>query len=417
MIIDQIDDSLLALARQSDTDLKDVYQRIDEICLYNSDRILASFIKNQVSYTDFAEINGYGNYDEGRNKLEAMFAETLGCEDALVRPQIMSGTNALWLTFSALLKHGDTMISISGLPYDSLQEMVGLTGDSPLSLKEAGVKYEQIDLVDNEFDEEKIVERLKRRDVKLVEIQRSRGYSHRKSLMIRKIEHVIKAIRSVNQDVIIMVDNCYGELVEKKEPGHVGADVVVGSLMKNLGGGIACSGGYIAGRKDLIAMVADRLTAPGLGKEQGANYNQNITFFKGLYMAPAAVRSAMKTAVFEAYMMEKLGFENITPAWNEERTDTIQTVELGSKDNLVKFCQGIQASSPIDSFVHIEAAPMPGYPFDEVMAAGTFTQGSTIELSADAPVVPPYTLYIQGGLSEQYGKLSVLLALTKMLAK
>ena len=214
MIIDQIDDSLLASARQSDTDLKDVYQRIDEICLYNSDRILASFIKNQVSYTDFAEINGYGNYDEGRNKLEAMFAETLGCEDALVRPQIMSGTNALWLTFSALLKHGDTMISISGLPYDSLQEMVGLTGDSPLSLKEAGVKYEQIDLVDNEFDEEKIVERLKRRDVKLVEIQRSRGYSHRKSLMIRKIEHVIKAIRSVIQDVIILVDNCYGELVE-----------------------------------------------------------------------------------------------------------------------------------------------------------------------------------------------------------
>jgi cystathionine beta-lyase family protein involved in aluminum resistance len=417
MITDQIDEKLLALARQSDEDLKEVYGKIDEICLYNSDRILSSFIRNQVSYTDFAEINGYGNFDSGRDKLEAMFADTLGCEDALVRPQIMSGTNALWLTFSALLKHGDTMISITGLPYDSLQEMVGLVGDSTQSLKEAGVKYEQIDLVDNEFDEDRIVERLKKKDVRLVEIQRSRGYSHRKSLMIAKIEHVIRRIREVNRDVIIMVDNCYGELVEKREPGHVGADVVVGSLMKNLGGGIACSGGYIAGRKDLIAMVADRLTAPGLGKEQGANYNQNNAFFKGLYMAPSAVRSAMKTAVFEAYMMEKLGFENITPRWDEERTDTIQTVELGSKENLVRFCQGIQASSPIDAFVHIEAAPMPGYPFDEVMAAGTFTQGSTIELSADAPVVPPYTLYIQGGLSPEYGRLSVLAALTKMLKK
>lgn len=414
MITDRIDAELLELSKQADEELKQRYEEIDEICLYNSDRILSAFIENQVSYSDFAEQNGYGDYDEGRDKLERIFANVLGCEDALVRTQIMSGTNALFLTFSALLKHGDTMISLTGTPYDSLQEMIGLVGDSSQSLKANGVNYEQIDLINNEFDEEKIVERLKKNDVKLVEIQRSRGYSSRDSLMISKIEHVISKIREVNLDVIIMVDNCYGELVEKKEPGHVGADVVVGSLMKNLGGGIASTGGYIAGRKDLIEMVADRLTAPGIGKHQGANFNQNNAFFKGLFMAPNAVRSALKTAIFSSWMLEKLGYNNVKPRWNDERTDIIQTVELGSKENLVSFAQGIQESSPIDSYVRVMAAPMPGYPFDEVMACGSFTNGSTIELSADAPVVEPYTLYLQGGLSLEYGKLSILLALTKI---
>ncbi len=414
MILDNINKDLLDLAKESDTELKEIYDRIDDICLYNSNRILSAFIENSVSYSDFAEMNGYGDYDEGRNKLETIFATVLGCEDALVRPQIMSGTNALFLTFSALLKHGDTMISLTGTPYDSLQEMIGLCGDSTQSLKAHGVKYEQIDLVNNEFDEDKIVERLKEKNVKLVEIQRSRGYSSRKSLTIKKIEHVISKIREVNQDVIIMVDNCYGELVEKQEPGHVGADIVVGSLMKNLGGGIASTGGYIAGRKDLIHMVAERLTAPGIGKNQGANFNLNNTFFKGIFMAPSAVRSALKTAVFSSWMLEKLGYNNVAPRWNEERTDIIQTVELGSKDNLVKFAQGIQESSPIDSFVRVMPAPMPGYPFDEVMACGSFTEGSTIELSADAPVIEPYTLYMQGGLSLEYGKLSILLALSKI---
>jgi cystathionine beta-lyase family protein involved in aluminum resistance len=414
MILEQVDEKLLNLARQADQDLQEQYARIDQICLTNSDRILSSFIANNVSYTDFAEINGYGNYDAGRDKLEKIFAEVLGCEDALVRPQIMSGTNALYITFSALLKHGDTMISLTGTPYDSLQEMIGLTGDSPQSLKAEGVRYEQIDLVNNEFDEEKITARLAAGGVKLVEIQRSRGYSARRSLSIAKIEHVIAAIRRVNPDVIIMVDNCYGELVETREPGHAGADVVVGSLMKNLGGGIASSGGYIAGRHDLIASIADRLTAPGLGKEQGANFNQNNAFFKGLFLAPSAVRGALKTAVFAAYMLEKLGYHNVSPAWNEERTDIIQTVELGSRENLVRFTQGLQASSPVDSYVRVLPAPMPGYPFEEVMACGSFTQGSTIELSADAPVIPPYTLYMQGGLSAEYGKLSILLALSKL---
>ncbi|MBR2829367.1 MAG: methionine gamma-lyase family protein [Solobacterium sp.] len=413
MISDRIDKDILDLAAQSDRDLEEIYHNIDRISLLNSDRILSAFMDNNVSYSDFADINGYGNYDSGRDKLEKIFAAMLGCKDALVRPHIMSGTNALWLAFSALLRHGDTMISLTGTPYDSLQEMIGLYGDSSQSLKKAGVLYEQIDLIDNEFDEEAIVGRLKRNDVKLVEIQRSRGYSARKSLTIAQIEHLVKRIREVNTDVIIMVDNCYGELVEDREPGHAGADLVVGSLMKNLGGGVAPTGGYLAGRADLIAMAADRLTAPGLGKEQGANFNLNNAFFKGLFMAPRAVSGALKTAVFTAYMMEKLGYRNVSPRYDEFRTDIIQTVELGDKDSLVRFTQGLQESSPIDSFVRVMPAPMPGYPFDEVMACGAFTQGSTIELSADAPVIPPYTLYMQGGLSLEYGKLSVMLALTK----
>ena len=414
MILDKIDKSLLDLANQADIDLKPTFEKIDDICLYNSNRILSAFIENGVSYSDFADINGYGNYDAGRDKLEKIFSTVLGTQDCLVRPQIMSGTNALYLAFSGLLKHGDTMISLTGAPYDSLQEMVGLSGDSNQSLKKHGINYEQIDLVNNDFDLDKIINRLKENNVRLVEIQRSRGYSNRLSLNIEKIEKLIKEIRKVNTDVIIMVDNCYGELVETKEPGHVGADVVVGSLMKNLGGGIASTGGYIAGRSDLIKDIADRLTAPGIGKEQGANFNLNNSFFKGIFMAPQAVKSALKTAIFASYMLEKLGYKNVSPKYNEERTDIIQTVELGDKDSLVKFTQGIQESSPVDSYVKVMPAPMPGYPFDEVMACGGFTQGSTIELSGDAPVIPPYTLYMQGGLSYEYGKLSILLALTKI---
>lgn len=414
MILEKIDSKLIELAKQSDIDCQALYNEIDEICLYNSNRILSAFIENQVSYSDFSDINGYGNYDAGRDKLEKIFADVLGCEDALVRPQIMSGTNALYLTLSALLKYGDTMISLSGAPYDSLQEMIGISGNSSQSLKAHGVKYEQIELINDDFDDQTIIERLKRNDVKLVEIQRSRGYSHRLSLSIKKIERIIKEIRKVNQDVIIMVDNCYGELVEKKEPGHIGADVVVGSLMKNLGGGIAPTGGYVAGRKDLIQDVAERLTAPGIGKDLGANFNLNNSFFKGIFMAPNAVKGALKTAIFSAYMLEKLGYANISPRYNEERTDIIQTLELKTVDNLVRFTQGIQDCSPIDSFVRVLPAPMPGYPYDEVMAAGSFTQGSTIELSADAPVIEPYTLYMQGGLTFEYGKLSILLALSSM---
>ncbi len=417
MITEKINHKISALANQAETELQEEFHTIDEICMYNSDRILSEFINNNISYADFTDINGYGNYDTGRDKLEKIFASILGCEDSLVRAQIMSGTNAIYLTLSSLLKYGDTMISLTGTPYDSLLETIGINGNSTQSLKANGVKYEQIDLINNEFDKDTIQARLSKKDVKLVEIQRSRGYSSRKSLTIEKIGEVINQIREVNKEVIIMVDNCYGELVEKQEPGHVGADIVVGSLMKNLGGGIASTGGYVAGRADLIKMIADRLTAPGVGKELGANFNQNISFFKGVFMAPNAVKGALKTAIFSSYMLEKLGFQEISPRYNEKRTDIIQTVVLNSKENLINFTRGIQASSPVDSSVYVMPAPMPGYPFEEVMAAGCFTQGSTIELSADAPVKEPYTLFMQGGLTYEYGKLSIMLALSNIIEK
>lgn len=417
MILENISKHVIELSKQAEIDLKEIYDKIDEVAFYNSNRILSAFIENKVEYADFTDRNGYGIFDSGREKLEKIFASILGTEDALVRTQIMSGTNALYLAFSALLKHGDTMISLSGKPYDSLLKMVGIVGDSTQSLKANGVSYEQIDLVDNKFDLEKIKERLSKGDVKLVEIQRSRGYSSRKSLNIAQIEECINVIRSVNKNVIIMVDNCYGELVEMKEPGHVGADVVVGSLMKNLGGGIATSGGYIAGKTKYIEMIADRLTSPGVGKELGANFNQNSNFFKGVFMAPNAVKSALKTQVFAAYMLEHTGFKDISPKYNEYRTDIIQIIELKTKPNLVAFARSIQASSPVDSGVYIMPAPMPGYPCDVIMAAGCFTEGSTIELSADAPCVEPYTLYMQGGLTYEYGKLSIMQALSSVLAQ
>lgn len=417
MILENISKHVIELSKQAEIDLKEIYDKIDEVAFYNSNRILSAFIENRVEYADFTDRNGYGIFDSGREKLEKIFASILGTEDALVRTQIMSGTNALYLAFSALLKHGDTMISLSGKPYDSLLKMVGIVGDSTQSLKANGVSYEQIVLVDNKFDLEKIKERLAKGDVKLVEIQRSRGYSSRKSLNIAQIEECINVIRSVNKNVIIMVDNCYGELVEMKEPGHVGADVVVGSLMKNLGGGIATSGGYIAGKTKYIEMIADRLTSPGVGKELGANFNQNSNFFKGVFMAPNAVKSALKTQVFAAYMLEHTGFKDISPKYNEYRTDIIQIIELKTKPNLVAFARSIQASSPVDSGVYIMPAPMPGYPCDVIMAAGCFTEGSTIELSADAPCVEPYTLYMQGGLTYEYGKLSIMQALSSVLAQ
>ena len=416
-ILDSISKEIKDLARKADFELDPIYKHIDELCMINSNRVLSAFIENNVSYSDFAERNGYGNYDTGRDKLEAIFARVLGCEDSLVRTQIMSGTNALYLAFSGLLKYGDTMLSISGKPYDSLLEMVGIVGDSSQSLKAYGIKYEEIDLVNNDFDKDKIIEALKKEKIKLVAIQRSRGYSSRKSLSIAKIEAIIKEIRKVDKETIIFVDNCYGELVEDREPGHVGADIVVGSLMKNLGGGIASSGGYIAGKKEYIHMIAERLTAPGIAKELGANFNQNINFFKGIFMAPNAVKSALKTQVFAAYMLSHLGFDKVDPTYDESRTDIIQTVELKSKENLLHFARGLQQSSPVDSSVHISASPMPGYPYDEVMAAGCFTEGSTIELSADAPCIEPYTLYMQGSLSFEYGRISIMMALDKIINK
>ena len=306
------------------------------------------------------------------------------------------------------------MISISGAPYDTLQTVIGIGGEeSKSSLKSFNINYEQIDLVDNDFDIEKIKERLSKKDVKLVEIQKSRGYSTRKSLTIDKIEKVILEIRKVNKDVIIMVDNCYGEFVEDREPIEVGADIAVGSLMKNLGAGIATSGAYIVGRKDLIELCAERLTSPGIGKEIGPSLNQNPLLLKGLFFAPSVVRSSLKTAIFASRCLEKLGYD-VEPKYNEKRGDIVQTLRLGTEENLVKFCQGIQKGSPIDSNVLPYPGDMGGYEDKVIMAAGTFTQGSTIELSCDGPIREPYIAYMQGGLTYEYGKLGIMKAIQFM---
>ena len=409
-----INEKIIALADETEKEIAPIFADLDELCLKNSAKVLKAFHDEKVSYTDFAEVNGYGFYDAGRDKIEAIFAKVFKAEDSLVRPQIMSGTHALALTFSGLLKYGEKMLSISGTPYDSLQTIIGIAGESRNSLIANGVKYEEIDLVNNDFDLPKIVERLKKGNVKLVEIQRSRGYAHRKSLTIDKIEKVCKAIREVNKDCIIMVDNCYGDFVEEKEPTEVGADLIVGSLMKNLGGGVVRSGGYIVGKKDLIFDVAERFSAPGTGKELGANFNENMSYFQGIYLAPRAVCSSLKTMIFASRIMQKLGFA-VDPLYNEKRTDIVQAIDLFTPEAMVKFHIGIQKGSPIDSFVTPVAAPMPGYPHDEVMAAGTFVQGSTIELSCDGPMVEPYTAYMQGSLTYEYGKLGIMIGLQEML--
>ena len=328
----------------------------------------------------------------------------------------MSGTNALYLTLSALLKHGDTMISISGEPYDSLQEMIGISGNSNQSLKAYGVNYEQIDLIDNEFDEKSIIERLQQKNVKLVEIQRSRGYSQRLSLTIDKIESIIHKMREVNQEVIIMVDNCYCEFVSDLEPTQVGADIAVGSLIKNLGGGIAPNGAYIVGKKDLVYLCSERLNLPGEAKEVGPSLNMNKSILQGLYMAPSVVSSALKTAVLSSRIMENLGYE-VEPKYNEDRADIVQSIIFNDKNLLIRFIQGIQMGSAIDSFVKIEASDMPGYDDQVIMASGSFTQGSSIEFSCDGPIREPYIAYLQGSLTYEYGKLGLIKAIENLMKK
>ena len=408
-----IREDLIKLSEEAEIELKDIFKEIDDNTMYCSGKVLKAFQDEAVNTSDFNEVTGYGYSDAGRDKLERVFAKVFKAEDALVRPQIMSGTHALTLCLSGLLKYGDTFISISGEPYDSLRTVIGIDGDISTSLINNGIKYEQIDLINDDFDYEKISDRLKENNVKLVEIQRSVGYSDRKSICIDKIEKVIKTIRKVNKDVIIMVDNCYGAFVEDREPTEVGADVIASSFMKNLGSGIATSGGYIVGTKKCINLIADRLTVPGVGKNLGANFGVLINYYKGLFFAPRVVNGALKTQIFASYMLEKLGY-TVSPKYNEKRTDIIQVIELGTEDKLVKFCQGLQKGGPVESDLVPMPAPMPGYPHDEVMASGSFTEGSTIELSCDGPVTPPYTIYMQGGLTYEYGKLGILLALSKI---
>lgn len=405
----------IELARRAEIDCAKRFAEIDEVCMKCSAKVLRAFQKNRVSTSDFLEVTGYGYYDAGRDKLEQIYADIFGAEDALVRVQIMSGTHALAVALGGLLKYGDTLLSITGEPYDTLRSIIGTCGDSRNTLIANGVKYEEIDLKGDDFDLEAIEKRVKAGNVKVIEIQRSRGYSHRKSLSVAKIAKAVELIHSIDPKLIVMVDNCYGDFTEEFEPTDFGADVIVGSLMKNLGAGIAITGGYCVGRRDVIEDIAERLTAPCVGKSLGANMNQMTSFYKGLFMAPSAVRSSLKSMVFAARMLELAGFENVDPASDEERTDIVQTVDLMTEENLVNFCRGIQAGSPVEAYVIPEPDDMPGYPEKEVMAGGTFTSGSTIELSCDGPCVYPYTAYMQGGLTYEYGKLGVMRAIDMML--
>lgn len=407
--------NLKELIKETETEIKLELTKIDKICEINSEKVLNAFQECDLQESHLNSSTGYGIDEPGRNKIEEIYSKVFKAEDALVRSQLISGTHALAITLSALLRPGDTMLSITGEPYDTLQTVIGISGNSKSSLKQYGIKYEQIDLVNNEFDIDKIKNRLSTNNVKLVEIQRSRGYSTRKSLTIEKIEKVIKSIREVNKDIIIMVDNCYGEFVQDKEPIEIGADIAVGSLMKNLGAGIATTGAYIVGRKDLIELCAERLTSPGIGKEIGPSLNQNSLFIKGLFFAPSVVASSLKTAVFSSRILEKLGYD-VEPKFNETRSDIVQTIAFGKEEKLIKFCQGIQIGSPIDSKVIPYPGDMGGYEDKVIMAAGTFTQGSTIELSCDGPIRPPYIAYMQGGLTYEYGKLGVIRAIEHMLS-
>lgn len=401
------------LINECENEVKEEFKKIDKICEVNTEKVLTAFCNNGVSEVHFNSTTGYGYGDIGREVIEKIFAEIFGTEDALVRGQFISASHALNVTFFGLLRPNDIMISISGKPYDTMDEVIGITENSS-SLKSFGVKYEQIDLIDNDFDYVKIKERLSKKDVKLVEIQRSRGYSLRNSITLDKIEKVIKVIREVNDEVIIMIDNCYGELTSVVEPSNFGADILVGSLIKNLGGGIAPNGAYVVGKKELIELVAERLTLPGEGREVGPTLGMNKKILQGLFFAPSVVASSLKTAVLTARVMEKLGYIS-NPKWNEVRSDIVQTIEFNDREKLIKYVQGIQMGSPVDSQSIPIPGDMPGYLDQVIMAAGAFTQGSSIELSCDAPLRPPYLAFQQGGLTYEYGKLGLMKAVDNLL--
>ena len=410
-----ISEEALSIVREAEEVVRAEFEKIDDMAMKNSLKVLTSFHKNNVSECHFNGTTGYGYNDIGRDKIEDVFRDVLGAEDALVRNQFISGSHALTVCFNALLRPGDKLLSISGKPYDTLDEVIGIR-DNPSSLKSYGVSYDQIELENNDFRYDDIRKYLENNKVRVIEIQRSRGYSTRSALDIFKIEKVIRLIKKVDSDVIVMIDNCYCELVEEVSPLEVGADVIVGSLIKNLGGGIASNGAYIAGRKDLVSLCAERLTVPGCGKEVGPSLGANKQFLQGLYMAPNAVASSLKTAVLTSYVMKKLGFD-VEPAYNDPRVDIVQTIIFNDSDKLVKFTQGIQEASAIDSNVAAIPSDMPGYDSQVIMASGSFTQGSSIEISCDGPLRSPYIAYMQGGLTYQYGKLALLRAISKLLEK
>ena len=407
-----IQDKIINLANEVEEELKPEFEKVDKIKEENSLKVLMAFQKYNLSDMHFGMTTGYGYGDVGRDTIENIFAEVLGAEDSLVRNQFISGTHALTVALFSMLRPGDTMLSINGKPYDTLDRVIGIE-ENASSLKSYGVKYEQIDLIGDEFDTEKIVNRVDQGNVKLICMQRSRGYALRKSLSLESIKNIISKIREVNKEAIIMVDNCYGELVDTIEPTSLGADLIVGSLIKNLGGGLAPNGAYIAGRKDLVELASERLTVPGQGKEIGPTLGINKQILQGLFFAPSVVASSVKTAIFASRMLEKLGYE-VSPKYNEKRTDIVQLINFKDEQKLIKFCQGIQVGSPVDSNSVPEPWEMPGYTDKVIMAAGTFVQGSSIELSCDAPIRPPYTAFLQGGLTYEYGKLGVLKAISRI---
>lgn len=391
--------------KEIESKLMPIFESIDERCYRNSEKVLNAFREERVSQSDFNSTTGYGYDDVGRDKIERVFARVLGSEDALVRNQFISGTHALTVTLFGLLRPGDTLLSICGKPYDTLDEVIGII-ENPSSLISWGIHYDQIDLVDDDFDIPSIQEYLKSHKVKVIEIQRSKGYSTRKSLTIDKVERVVKAIREVDREVIIMVDNCYCEFVSDKEPTEVGVDIMVGSLIKNLGGGLAPNGAYVAGRADLVELVAERLTAPGEGKDVGPSLGINRTLLQGLFFAPSVVASSLKTGVLTSALMADLGYD-VEPKTSDERADIVQNIIFHNREDMIRYCEIIQKYSPIDSDVSPVPCSTPGYLDPIIMAAGTFTQGSSIELSCDGPLREPFIAYQQGGLTYEYGKLAI----------
>lgn len=401
------------LIKNAEIKLKDNFYNIDKIEEINSEKVLNAFKKNNLSEIHFNTTTGYGYDDIGRDVVESIYADIFKAEDALVRTQLISGSHALTVTLFGLLRPNDTMLSITGTPYDTLHEVIGIK-DNPSSLKSFGINYEEISLLNNDFDYDKIEEVIKNKKIKLIEIQRSKGYSTRKSITIEKLEKVISFIKKLDKDIIIMIDNCYCEFVTTKEPIEIGADIVVGSLIKNLGAGIASNGAYIVGKKELVHLCSERLNLPGEAKEVGPSLNMNKSFLQGLFMAPSVVASSLKTAILTSYLLENLGYD-VDPKYNEERADIVESIIFKNPKDLINYVQGIQLGSPIDSNALPEPWDMPGYDDKVIMASGSFTQGSSIELSCDGPIREPFIAYQQGGLTYTYGKLGVEKAIERLL--
>ena len=408
----KIDEKVLKLVDEAEKDIENQTSYIDDIAAYNQYKVLSAFQKNRISDMHFAWNTGYGYDDAGRDAIERIYADIFNCEAALVRTQIVNGTHALSLTLQGILRPGDEMIYVSGGPYDTLEEVIGIRGEGMGSLKEFGISYKQVELKDGQLDLEAIKAAISDK-TRMVCLQRATGYAWRNAITIEQIEKCVEAVRSVKEDVIMMADNCYGEFLDTKEPTDVGIDIMAGSLIKNPGGGLALSGGYVVGKRELIDQIAYRLTCPGIGGECGLTFGQTRTMMQGLFLAPKVVNGAIKGAMLCGRVYEKLGYD-ICPKVDDKRSDIIQAVKLGSPEAVVAFCQGIQAAAPIDAHVSPEPWDMPGYEDPVVMAAGAFIQGSSIELSADAPIREPYIVYFQGGLTYEHSKFGVIKSLQEL---